>query len=67
LGANRSAAFTVAALKEAEGLDLLQALQVVKSQHPDTLIHPALWASLCDYYRENIPFLDALRAMSTGT
>ena len=48
-GMSRSVAFAVAALKEDEGLPLLDALQAVKSRHPDTMIHPALWESLCAF------------------
>lgn len=66
-GMSRSAAFAVAALKEDEKLGLLDALRVVKRCHPDTMVHPALWESLCAYYKEDIPFLDALHSMSTGT
>jgi hypothetical protein len=55
-GMSRSAAFVVAILNENEGLDLLEALRVVKSHHPDTMIHPVLWKSLCNLYREDVPF-----------
>jgi len=55
-GMSRSAAFVVAILIENEGLGLLEALRVVKSHHPDTMIHPTLWKSLCVVYREDIPF-----------
>ena len=62
-GMSRSAAFAVAALKEDESLDLLAALRDVKSHHPDTLIHPALWESLCAFYQEDVPFQSALNVM----
>lgn len=62
-GMSRSAAFALAALKEDESLGLLAARHDVKSHHPDTLIHPALWESLCAFYQENIPFQNALNAM----
>ncbi len=62
-GMSRSAAFAVAVLKEDESLGLLDALQAVKSHHPDTMIHPALWESLCAFYRENVPFHSALSTM----
>jgi protein-tyrosine phosphatase len=65
-GMSRSAAFAVAVLKEDEGLGLLDALRAVKSHHPDTMIHPVLWESLCVYYRENIPFLSASKAMNSN-
>lgn len=54
-GISRSVAFTVAVLKEAEGLSLLEAVQIVKAQHPEALPHPALWESLCAYYHEEVP------------
>jgi hypothetical protein len=38
-------------LKEDEGLTLSEALQTVKKPHPETLIHPALWKSLCSFYQ----------------
>jgi hypothetical protein len=62
-GMSRSAAFVVALLKEDESLGLLDALRDVKSHHSDTLIHPALWESLCAFYREDVPFQKALDVM----
>jgi protein-tyrosine phosphatase len=59
-GISRSAAFAVAALKEIEGLDLLGALRAVRRKHPNALPHPEIWASLCAYYQENVPFFDTL-------
>jgi protein-tyrosine phosphatase len=58
-GISRSAAFAVAALKEVEGLNLLEAMRVVKEQHPTAMPHPDLWESLCAYYREDFPYYDA--------
>ncbi len=60
-GISRSAAFAVAALKETEGLDLLDALRAVTQRHPEAMPHMALWESLCAYYDEDIPFFDTLR------
>jgi protein-tyrosine phosphatase len=51
-GISRSVAYAVAVLKEEEDLSLLEALRVIKSHHPDSMPHPALWESLCHYYRE---------------
>ena len=59
-GISRSTSFALAALKEVEELDLLEALQEVKRRHPDAMPHPALWQSLCEYYDEDIPFVDTL-------
>jgi hypothetical protein len=56
-GQSRSVAFAIAVLKEIEDLPLLSAWQEVKRRHPDAFPHMALWDSLCNYYRENIPFL----------
>jgi protein-tyrosine phosphatase len=55
-GINRSTAFAVAALREEEGLSLLDAFRAVKRVHPEAMPHPPIWASLCEYYQENIPF-----------
>jgi hypothetical protein len=55
-GISRSATFAVAALKEEEGLSLLDAYRVVKSRHPGAMPHFALWESLCSYYQEDVPF-----------
>lgn len=55
-GINRSTAFIVAVLREEEGLSLLDAFRAVKRVHPEAMPHPPIWASLCEYYRENIPF-----------
>jgi protein-tyrosine phosphatase len=55
-GINRSTAFTVAVLKEEERLSLLDAFRLVKQSHPEAMPHPPIWASLCEYYQENIPF-----------
>ena len=65
-GMSRSAAFAVAALNEDEGLGLLNALQAVKSRHPDTLIHPALWESLCVFCKETVPLEVAVSVMISG-
>ena len=62
-GMSRSVAYAVAALKETEDLSLLQAIKTVKKHHPESLLHPALWESLCTYYDEEIPALSMLRAL----
>jgi len=59
---SRSRAFAVAVLRKMK-FGLLDALRVVKKRHPDTMIHPALWESLCAFYQENVPFQSALSVM----
>jgi len=60
-GINRSSAFSAAALKEEEGLSLLEALKEVKRHHPESMPHEPVWESLCAYYNEPIPYLDIMR------
>ncbi len=54
-GINRSTAFCVAALKEEENIGLLEAFIEVKKKHSRSMPHPPVWASLCEYYGEDIP------------
>ncbi len=63
-GISRSASFATAALKEVEDISLLAAVKSVKQHHADTLPHMTLWASLCSYYQEEIPFFTMLSAIS---
>ena len=60
-GISRSASFAIASLKELEAISLLVAYQEVKSYHRETLPHPALWQSLCEYYNEDISFSEVIR------
>ena len=60
-GINRSSAFSAAALKEEEGLTLLEAFREVKRCHPESMPHEPVWKSLCAYYGETIPYLDLMR------
>ena len=55
VGINRSTAFCTAALKEEEGLSLLEAFGQVKRNHQEAMPHPLTWESLCDYYGEEVP------------
>jgi len=57
-GISRSATFCVAALKEAEGLSLVDAYRVVRQHHPIAGPHPELWISLCAYYPDEPPYSD---------
>jgi protein-tyrosine phosphatase len=61
-GISRSTSFAIAALKEAEGLPLLEAAREVRRLHPDGLPHMALWASLCLHYQELHDYLDLIRS-----
>lgn len=65
-GINRSAAFCVAALKEVEGLSLVDAYKEIKRKHPESLPHEPVWNSFCSYYNETTPYLDIMR-LSTQT
>jgi atypical dual specificity phosphatase len=62
-GISRSVAFAVAVLREADGLSLLEAVQSVRKRHPESMPHPALWQSLCDYYHEEVPVSAMLRVL----
>jgi protein-tyrosine phosphatase len=57
-GINRSSAFAIAALKEEEGLKLLDAFREVKRRHADAMPHRPVWESLCRYYGEDIPYAE---------
>ena len=60
-GINRSSAFCTAALKEEEGLSLFDAFKEVKRLHHESMPHEPVWISLCEYYKESIPYLDIMR------
>ena len=60
-GMNRSSAFSAAALKEIEELSLFEAFKQVKYCHPESMPHKPVWESLCQYYVEDIPYLDIMR------
>ncbi len=55
-GISRAATFTIAALKEAEGLSLAEAARIVRQAHPESMPHPRLWACLCAYYHEPLDY-----------
>lgn len=65
-GISRSTSFAIAALKEAEGLSLLQAACEVRRLQPDGLPHMALWSSLCLHYQEPHDYLVLIRAAEPG-
>jgi protein-tyrosine phosphatase len=60
-GINRSTAFCMAALKEVEGLSLLDAFKEIKKKHPESMPHKPVWESFCNYYNESTPYLDIMR------
>ena len=62
-GINRSSTFCTAALKEEEGLSLLDAFKEVKKKHPESMPHEPVWNSLCNYYEEKTPYLDIMRLL----
>lgn len=55
-GISRSATFAIAVLKEVEQISLSDAFRDVKIHHPQTMPHPALWKSLCEYFNEEISY-----------
>ena len=64
-GMSRASIFAAAVLKESEGLSLLDAIVDIKRHHFDAMPHPVPWASLCSFYREDIPFIYMLKAISS--
>jgi protein-tyrosine phosphatase len=60
-GINRSTAFCMAALRETEGLSLLDAFKEIKRRHPESMPHEPVWESFCKYYNESTPYLDIMR------
>jgi predicted protein tyrosine phosphatase len=65
-GISRSATFALAALKEEEGLSLLEAFREIRARHPLAQPHPELWSSLCGYYGENVPYMTLLQGPPMG-
>ena len=55
-GISRSTTFAIAALKEIERLNLFHSFLEIKLHHPETMPHPALWKSLCEYFMEEISY-----------
>jgi protein-tyrosine phosphatase len=64
-GISRSATFAIAALKEIEQISLSDSYREIKLHHPQTMPHPALWKSLCEYFREEISY-SAMLALKSG-
>ena len=55
-GISRSTSFAIAAIKEIEQLNLADSFREVKIRHHETMPHPLLWKSLCEYFREDISY-----------
>ena len=55
-GISRSTTFAIAALKEIEQLNLSDSFQEIILHHPETMPHPALWKSVCEYFMEDISY-----------
>jgi len=66
-GINRSSSFCTAALMAEEGLGLFDAFKEVKRVHPESMPHQPVWESLCEYYREKIPYIDVMRLQRNTT
>jgi hypothetical protein len=60
-GINRSSAFCIATLKEAEGLSLFDSFKEVKRYHRHAMPQEVVWTSLCKYYGEDVSYLDLMR------
>ena len=55
-GISRSVTYTIATLKEEEGLSLSEAYVQILDLHPEAMPHPALWESLRVYYGESVTY-----------
>jgi protein-tyrosine phosphatase len=62
-GISRSAAFSMAVLREEERLTLLEAYEQIAREHPDAMPHPKLLDSLSNYYHDKLKFDDLWRVM----
>jgi hypothetical protein len=60
-GVSRSVTFAVAALREEEGISLLDAYREVVAARAEARPHPVLWKSLCDCYGESVPFAEMIK------
>ena len=63
-GISRSTTFCVGALKEAEGLSLLDAYRDVHSRHRNASPHPALWSSLGEFFGEPVSYDSVLEVFT---
>ena len=65
-GTSRSVAFAAAALKEAEGMGVLDAVRAVQSRHPGARPHYRLLESLCAHFGEAASTAELVRAWTGG-
>lgn len=61
LGVSRASTFATAALKEEEGIPLLDAFAAVASARIEARPHPELWRALCDIYGESVSYPEMLK------
>lgn len=66
-GVSRSSAFCIAALREVEGMSLIDAFREVHRWHPESMPNEAVWDSLCEYYKEPTPYLEVFKALISKT
>ena len=66
-GQSRLVVFGTAALKQEEGLSVLDAFRAICNQHPDAEPHKVLWESLCQHYGEDIPYFTMLKSLEGMT
>lgn len=60
-GISRSVTFAIAALRETEGVPLVEAYGEIVKKNTMALPHPVLWLSLCKFYNEDIPYVEVLK------
>lgn len=60
-GISRGVSFAIAVLKEEENLTLLDAFQQIQGEHSQARPHLELWKSLCEYYREEVPYKNIVK------
>jgi protein-tyrosine phosphatase len=61
MGISRSSSYCTAALIAEDGLGLFDAFMEVKKAHPASMPHEPVWESLCQYYNEQIPYIEVMR------
>ncbi|MDF0643984.1 MAG: dual specificity protein phosphatase family protein [Nitrospira sp.] len=64
-GQSRSVVFAIAALKQEEGLSIIDAFRTISDQHPEAQPHMVLWESLCKHYGEDVSYFTMLKALES--